>query len=162
MITLETTTISYTEIPRPLTTPDIALSTNTRLQVLSDISHLAGARKHQFGAFVTNERCLVVWADDVDVLIENVEALEKEMIRFVWQSRDFEFGHIEKTPFLTTPPPAERLSPNDKVIDTPMVTDIEKGMPQHTRRPVMLFAPLLSGLAVIIDLAFVGAGFREF
>ena len=74
---------------------EITLDTNTRIQILDELSHLAGARKHQFAAFCRQEQCLVVWADEVESLVPSAEALEERMIAYVWSGRHRELAALE-------------------------------------------------------------------
>lgn len=177
-------------ISRPRDVTDIAIDPNTRIQVVDEIAHLAGARKHQFAAFVRSEACLVVWSDEVDTIMESAEALELRMIQYVWIStahgkvRDMEGGQKadnttdggEGGSFLTDG--ATNGGRTEKGVEGGLEGegqeegadyDQEKTMgiagwteAQREKRPVMLFAPLITALAICLNMLFVGSGVREF
>lgn len=135
---------------------------NTRIQILEELSHLAGARKHQFAAFCRQERCLVVWADDVETLIPSAEALEQRMISFVWEGRHRELADLD--------PGAETGGEYEDEKGALMrdSKEEEEGMgagegswERRDKRPVMLYAPLISGLAIILTFVFIASGIRE-
>ncbi|EIW68700.1 hypothetical protein TREMEDRAFT_31854 [Tremella mesenterica DSM 1558] len=124
---------------------EITLDVNTRIQILDELSHLAGARKHQFAAFCRHESCLVVWADEVETLIPSAEALEQRMIAYVWSALE------------------ERLreEKSDKTKEEEAIGAEEGEWEKRDIRPVMLYAPLISGLAIILTFVFIGSGMRN-
>ncbi|KAF5353817.1 hypothetical protein D9758_010571 [Tetrapyrgos nigripes] len=65
----------------------IYLDLGTRIQVLETISELASADKEQCGAFVRDERILVVWSDDLDTIIDLCQDFETKLMKFVWRCR---------------------------------------------------------------------------
>lgn len=162
---------------------DIAIDPNTRIQVIDEINHLAGARKHQFAAFVRSEACLVVWSDEVDTVIESAEALELRMIQYVWASTkhnddvarakaplavigeeggdsSFDLQSFAQASNVGTTGTSEKGAGYDV-----MTTEDQVGMGGWTeltrkRRPVYLFAPLITGLAIMVNCVFVGSGIR--
>lgn len=164
---------------------DIAIDPNTRIQVIDEINHLAGARKHQFAAFVRSEACLVVWSDEVDTVIESAEALELRMIQYVWASTkhnddvarakaplavigeeggdsSFDLQSFAQASNVGTTGTSEKGAGYDV-----MTTEDQVGMGGWTeltrkRRPVYLFAPLITGLAIMVNCVFVGSGIRAF
>lgn len=75
---------------------EITLDANTRIQILDDLTQLAGARKHQFAAFIRSESCLMVWANEVEALIPSAEALERRMISYVWTGRHRELRLVDE------------------------------------------------------------------
>lgn len=145
------------------------LDVNTRIQILEELSHLAGARKHQFAAFCRKEQCLVVWADEVETLIPSAEALEQRMLAFVWSGRHNELAELE----------ADEKGPGDQEegwVDEDADKERELGdladaeekvgadgdeWEMRDKRPTMLYAPLVSGLAIILCFAFIGSGMRN-
>ncbi|KAL5498540.1 hypothetical protein ACEPAH_1894 [Sanghuangporus vaninii] len=68
---------------------DIALyvDENTRIQILETMARLPRADKEQCGAFIRDERVLVVWADNLDLIIPIVQDLEDKLIKLVWRTR---------------------------------------------------------------------------
>jgi hypothetical protein len=148
------------------------LDVNTRIQILDELSHLAGARKHQFAAFCRKEACLVVWADEVESLIPSVEALEQRMVHYVWSGRNMELALLEGE----DAPDEKDEEPEEGWVDRDADMERELGDKEdeegkigaepgewemRDKRPVMLYAPLVSGLAIILCFLFIGSGMRE-
>ncbi|WVR04424.1 hypothetical protein IAU60_001426 [Kwoniella sp. DSM 27419] len=154
---------------------EITLDVNTRIQILDDLSQLAGARKHQFAAFVRADSCLVVWADEVETLIPSAEALEQRMINFVWNSRHHELKMLEPEEDEEDIDEkdeegwVDRDAEKEKELADAEGDDTEEGRvgakegdwELRDRRPVMLYAPLVSGLAMILTFVFIGSGVRN-
>lgn len=139
------------------------LDVNTRIQILEELSHLAGARKHQFAAFCRQERCLVVWADEVETIIPSAEALEQRMMAYVWQNRHDELAVLEAE----AAEDEEGWIDQDAEKERQLLTDMDDegkigaepgSWEMRDKRPVMLYAPLVSGLAIILTCLFIGSG----
>ncbi|TYJ52433.1 hypothetical protein B9479_006974 [Cryptococcus floricola] len=149
---------------------EITLDVNTRIQILDDLSQLAGARKHQFAAFVRSEACLVVWADEVETLIPSAEALEQRMIAYVWSGRHQEFQLLgaEEDESSDERDDEEGWLDRDAEKERALAGDLEDQVgavgdewEMRDKRPMMLYAPLISGLAMILTFAFIGSGIRN-
>jgi hypothetical protein len=144
---------------------EITLDVNTRIQILDELSHLAGARKHQFAAFCRAEQCLVVWADEVETLVPSAEALEQRMLNFVWAGRATELQILEAESKIEEEEGwTEDAEMEQKLKD--MATEEDIGAKpgeweMRDRRPVMLYAPLISGFAILLTFLFIGAGMSE-
>ncbi|PBK87934.1 hypothetical protein ARMGADRAFT_1034243 [Armillaria gallica] len=63
------------------------LDSDTRIQVLDTMNHLVRADKEQCGAFLRDERVLVVWSDDLDNIIPLCSDFEEKLMKLVWRSR---------------------------------------------------------------------------
>lgn len=143
------------------------LDVNTRIQILDELSHLAGARKHQFAAFCRKEQCLVVWADEVETLIPSIEALEQRMLTFVWSGRHHELKELEAEEKGNNEQgwideDAEKERELGEIADAEENIGAEDGSWElREKRPVMLYAPLVSGLAIILCFVFIGSGLRN-
>ncbi|KAE8540332.1 hypothetical protein D1P53_003277 [Cryptococcus gattii VGV] len=149
---------------------EIVLDVNTRIQILDDFTQLAGARKHQFAAFIRSESCLVVWTDEVETLIPSAQALERRMIAYVWLGRHRELRLVDDA-YDIIPTFREneegwvdRDAEREKFFSEQM-EETQVGAKDHEwemrdRRPMMLYAPLVSGLAMIMTFAFIGSGIR--
>ena len=153
---------------------EITLDVNTRIQILDELSHLAGARKHQFAAFCRQEACLVVWADEVETLIPSAEALEQRMISYVWSGRYQELAALEEEEKVDEEEEEGWVDQDinlEKRLDRDAAPDLDKEeaamgaeeleWERRDLRPVMLYAPLISGLAMILTFLFIGSGLRE-
>ncbi|KAF9484563.1 hypothetical protein BDN70DRAFT_797466 [Pholiota conissans] len=66
----------------------IYIDQNTRIQILDTISHLPKADKEQCGAFIRDERVMVVWSDDLDQIVPLCQEFEEKMMKLVWRSRN--------------------------------------------------------------------------
>ncbi|KAJ4481261.1 glycosyl transferase family group 2-domain-containing protein [Lentinula aciculospora] len=65
----------------------IYLDVGTRIQVLETISQLPTADKEQCGAFIRDERVLIVWSDDLDNILSLCHDFDTKLIKLVWRSR---------------------------------------------------------------------------
>lgn len=154
------------------TSPDdaieITLDVNTRIQILEELSHLAGARKHQFAAFCRRERCLVVWADEVDTLIPSAEALEQRMMAYVWSTRHEELAVLqaeekeEEEGWVDEDANLERQLRDEQDLEVAESGALPGTWEMRDKRPTMLYAPLISGLAMMLTFLFIGSGMREY
>lgn len=145
---------------------ELIIDSNTRIQIVDDIEHLARARKHQYAAFVRSEEVLVVWADHVELVIPAAEALEEALINFIWRGEEAnkkinqsmlieEEEEKEKAQLAEdgTELKEEDMDPEDVTL---------RKMKRHWReRPVMLWAPLSDGLAIALVITLIGLGLSE-
>jgi hypothetical protein len=149
--------------PTPAMT-ELIIDSNTRIQIIDDIEHLARARKHQYAAFVRSEEVLVVWADHVEMVIPAAEALEEALIDFVWRGEEANKKNNQAM-VAQEEEEKEQVDENGEVIkeedmDPEDVT--MRKMKRHWReRPVMLWAPLSDGCAIILVIALIGFGLRK-
>jgi cellulose synthase/poly-beta-1,6-N-acetylglucosamine synthase-like glycosyltransferase len=60
---------------------------DTRIQVLDNMSFLPRADKEQRGAFIRDERTLVVWTDNFDDIVPVFEEFEEKLMGLVWRER---------------------------------------------------------------------------
>jgi len=65
----------------------IYLDQDTRIQILESISYLSMAEKEQNGAFIRDERVLVVWTDNLDTIVPQCKDFEEKLMKLVWRSR---------------------------------------------------------------------------
>ncbi|KAJ3710311.1 glycosyl transferase family group 2-domain-containing protein [Lentinula raphanica] len=65
----------------------IYLDVETRIQILETIGHLPTADKEQCGAFIRDERVLIVWSDDLDNILSLCTDFESKLMKLVWRSR---------------------------------------------------------------------------
>jgi hypothetical protein len=149
---------------------EITLDVNTRIQILDELNHLAGARKHQFAAFCRQEQCLVVWADEVETLIPSAEALEQRMIAYVWSGRHHELAALEAESKDIDEDEEEGWVDRDGEKERQLeAEEDEEGKigaapdewERRDKRPMMLYAPLISGFAIILCFVFIGSGIRK-
>jgi hypothetical protein len=67
------------------TSTAIYLDSETRIQVLETMAQLARADKEQCGAFVRDERVLVIWSDNLENILPIYHDFEDKLIKCVWK-----------------------------------------------------------------------------
>ncbi|KAI0260587.1 glycosyl transferase family group 2-domain-containing protein [Gloeopeniophorella convolvens] len=65
----------------------IYVDDDTRIQILDTMFDLPRADKEQCGAFIRDERVLVVWSDNLDTIIPICRDFEESLIKLVWAQR---------------------------------------------------------------------------
>ncbi|KAJ6629846.1 glycosyl transferase family group 2-domain-containing protein [Mycena sp. CBHHK59/15] len=65
----------------------IYIDSDTRIQILDTMNHLPQAEKEQCGAFLRDERVLVVWSDDIDSIVPLTADFEEKLMKLVWRAR---------------------------------------------------------------------------
>ncbi|KAF9264999.1 hypothetical protein L218DRAFT_986582 [Marasmius fiardii PR-910] len=63
------------------------LDARTRIQIIPTMTQLSEADKEQCGAFIRDERVLVVWSDSLDSIVELCSEFDDKLIKLVWRSR---------------------------------------------------------------------------
>ncbi|KAJ9112322.1 hypothetical protein QFC19_000742 [Naganishia cerealis] len=126
------------------------INANSRIQVLDSINLLGQARKHQYAAFIRDESVLCVWSDNVKTVLSEAEALEDALLDFIWNAGTRKKRHLD----------------NDENLGHLEIKEEDIGREEgewsaNDRRPVMLYAPLVSGLAIILNCVFVASGVRN-
>ncbi|CED83368.1 hypothetical protein [Phaffia rhodozyma] len=163
---------------------DIAIDANTRIQVIEKVSHLGRSRKHQYAAFARAEKCLIVWSDEVDSVIVNAETLEAKMVSYVWASAAHQEESLMTKKAVVISEKVEEFEGASNSSELGYLPELgEKAVPEETEeqlwhdaeagvgpdewsaesrktRPMMLYAPIITGLAVSFNLMFVGLGAR--
>lgn len=144
---------------------ELIIDSNTRIQIVDDIEHLARARKHQYAAFVRSEEALVVWADHVELVIPAAEALEEALINFVWRGEEAN-KKINQSMLIEEEEEKEKALAEDGTEIKEEDMDPEdialRKMKRHWReRPVMLWAPISDGLSIALVITLIGLGLRE-
>ncbi|KAJ3916880.1 glycosyl transferase family group 2-domain-containing protein [Lentinula edodes] len=71
----------------PPTAREILIDSNTRIQILPDISALGDAEREQCAAFIRSDHTLVVWAFSVDQVIPLWAEFEEKLIKYIWRTR---------------------------------------------------------------------------
>ncbi|TFK51375.1 hypothetical protein OE88DRAFT_1629543 [Heliocybe sulcata] len=65
----------------------IHVDVNTRIQIIETMAYLPSADKEQCGAFIRDERVLVMWSDSLDSIIPLCQEFESKLIKLVWRNR---------------------------------------------------------------------------
>ena len=137
---------------------ELIIDTDTRIQILDEIPHLARARKHQYAAFIRSEGVLVVWADHVESVIPAAEALEEALIQFIWRGED-ENKRINAAMIAEEEEKeaAEAGSVKEEDLD-PEDVELRKLKKSWRDRPTMLYAPMSDGLSIIVTMTIIALG----
>lgn len=168
----------------------IYLDVSTRIQVLETISELPTADKEQCGAFIRDERVLIVWSDDLDNILGLCSDFETKLVKLVWRSRSTigapsilsTSGSASVAPSTTASDvnlaekPAASPPPEKTQVQKPptkskwslwrskkapaSTPDLEKGSIPQPR-PTRLYAPFYSGLGAGLALFFIGSGLSD-
>lgn len=164
------------------------LDAGTRIQILETMSQLSGADKEQCGAFVRDERVLVVWSDDLDKIVTLCSEFESKLMKLVWRARSTvsSFATLPSIGVSSTAPsttnsnvnlnekataPSEEVIPESSAPAKPKSKwsfswKLQKKSPVVTDvekgsrepRPVRLYAPVYAGLGAALSIFFVGSG----
>lgn len=126
---------------------DVPLNDGLRVQILPSMAALPRARKHQYAAFLNEEKILVVWDDDALHLVTRAKDIEGQMMDLVWATGE--------------PVETEEGGPKKGPNVTEVEVDEESGqiMPQH--RATHLLNTILVAITLILIVTVLGAGFRE-
>ncbi|GAA6058764.1 hypothetical protein JCM10212_001880 [Sporobolomyces blumeae] len=117
----------------------VTLTEDCSIQVIDTIEDLAGAKRHQYAAFVRSNQALVLWSDEVGKLVPHAQQISDLMLDYIWkQHDDVDSLDDEKD---------EKL-----VMSTVESVDLEAGSSEPTRRPIGLRSPLHVGLALGINI----------
>ncbi|KAL4071885.1 glycosyl transferase family group 2-domain-containing protein [Scleroderma citrinum] len=65
----------------------VYIDSDTKIQVIETMRELPRAEKEQCGAFIRDERVIVVWADQFDDIIPLCRDMEEKLIKLVWGAR---------------------------------------------------------------------------
>jgi hypothetical protein len=63
---------------------EVAISPSYHVQVLQDVRDLAHARKAQGAAFVLSEKCVVIWSDEAEGLLQDAQRVHEQLAQFLW------------------------------------------------------------------------------
>ncbi|KAF9473864.1 hypothetical protein BDN70DRAFT_352918 [Pholiota conissans] len=66
---------------------------NTRIQILDTIDLLPMAEKDQCGAFIRDERSVVLWSYNLETMIPLCKEFEEKLIKHIWRTRDTKPAH---------------------------------------------------------------------
>ncbi|KAG9312749.1 glycosyl transferase family group 2-domain-containing protein [Chiua virens] len=108
------------------------IDSDTKIQVLDTMSELPCAEKEQCGAFIREERVLVVWADSFDNIIPLFQELEEKMIKLVWRYRHLPSRSVTSSADVSAIPSA--ITSNIDLVDS---NATEKAAVTEEVQPVM-------------------------
>ncbi|KAI0631810.1 glycosyl transferase family group 2-domain-containing protein [Trametes polyzona] len=163
----------------------IYVDNDTRIQIVDTMFHLPRADKEQGGAFIRDERVLVVWSYNLDSIIPTCRDFEDKLIKLVWKRRSA-FASLASSAAPSTTPSDVNLTEKsetalvtEKEVPAPApkskaappkkrscglgywkadASDLEKTAEGPSARPMRMFAPVYCGLGAALSLFFVGSG----
>ncbi|KAL4076632.1 glycosyl transferase family group 2-domain-containing protein [Scleroderma yunnanense] len=166
----------------------IYVDENTRIQILDSVALLPRAEKEQCGAFVRDERVLVLWTDQLDGIIPLYRDFEDKLIKLVWRARatiisvpSSGTGYSETPSIEDLVINAEDALPEKIAVTEKGLTNLNNNPPVSTAswkwfnwrstradrdiegasrnaRPTRLIAPFYSGLGCALSIYFIGSG----
>ncbi|OJA18960.1 hypothetical protein AZE42_06040 [Rhizopogon vesiculosus] len=81
----------------------IYIDSDTKIQVLDSMASLPRAEKEQCGAFIRDERVIVVWSDSFDGIIPLCRDFEEKLIKLVWRYRRMALSGHSAPPSTNSP-----------------------------------------------------------
>ncbi|KAJ7510955.1 glycosyl transferase family group 2-domain-containing protein [Mycena galericulata] len=63
------------------------IDVDTRIQIIDSMNDLPRAEKEQCGAFLRDERVLIVWSDDIEAIVPLCGDFEEKLMKLVWRAR---------------------------------------------------------------------------
>ncbi|TVY55817.1 hypothetical protein LCER1_G005121 [Lachnellula cervina] len=122
-----------------------------RLQVLPSVEHLARCQKHHFGAFIADQKILVVWDDEPQNLMKRAENIEKSLVHVIWEGSDHVYDEKKTSPLVSSMELSEVTITPRELEEAPAAED----------RPTMLMNPITVGLTLTFLIATLGLGWRQ-
>jgi len=132
----------------------VPLSDGLRLQVLPSMAYLPGCQKHHFGAFIKDQRLLVVWDDQPNNLLERAESFQSSLIKNIWHDEVNTDESISKNKEITD------TSATDFGCEEKTPGELEKAIVVRNR-PTLLINAIIVGLTLALLLAALGSGWRN-
>ncbi|KAH9850477.1 glycosyl transferase family group 2-domain-containing protein [Lenzites betulinus] len=162
----------------------IYVDNDTRIQIIDSMLFLPRADKDQCGAFVRDERVLVIWSYNLDSIIPTCRDFEDKLIKLVWKRRSafvpppssvspstatsaVNLNEKSETALVTekevaVPAPKDKSAPKKRTCGLGYwkadASDLEKTAEGPSSRPLRMFAPVYCGLGAALSLFFVGSG----
>lgn len=75
----------------------VYIDQNTRIQVIETIEQLPLAEKDQCGAFIRDERSVVLWSYHLEHIIPLCKDFEEKLIKHIWRTRNIARKPVEST-----------------------------------------------------------------
>jgi len=125
---------------------DVPLSDDIRVQAFSTYSDLPRVKKHQYAAFIVEDKILVVWDDDALHLEERASEILNKMTAMVWRQDKKDEEDVD-----------EKATEKGKDLEI----DPETGEISVQHRKTKLLNTILVALTLILIMVVLGAGARE-
>ncbi|KAJ4292729.1 hypothetical protein N0V90_009392 [Kalmusia sp. IMI 367209] len=138
---------------------------------LADIAASSAIKKFQYAALVRYERVLLVWHDDLGMILSHTMELEAKMLALIWGTAKNPFG-ASTNPFSTgansymaSEVDSSMEKDKEAVVNVEEVNregDVEAGLCESLARPLVLTSSIFVGLATMcIIVLVVGFGNRS-
>ncbi|KAH6902701.1 glycosyl transferase family group 2-domain-containing protein [Coprinopsis sp. MPI-PUGE-AT-0042] len=89
--------LSFRSKQRDIDEDSVYIDQNTRIQVIESIEQLPLAEKDQCGAFIRDERSVVLWSYDLEHIIPLCKDFEEKLIKHIWRTRNIARKQVEST-----------------------------------------------------------------
>lgn len=166
----------------------IYVDQNTRMQIIDSMVHLPAGEKEQCGAFIRDERVLVLWSDQLDNIIPLYRDFEDKLIKLVWRARATFSAPPSEVGATAEPSDEDLVDRRRRTTSSEKIPVTEKELANLNNKPpaptagwnwfrwrstredrdvekvsqkvwpMRLIAPLYSGLGCALSIFFVGSG----
>ncbi|KAI9458089.1 glycosyl transferase family group 2-domain-containing protein [Russula earlei] len=114
----------------------IYVDDDTRIQILDSMPDLLRADKEQCGAFIRDERVLVVWSDNLDNIIPLCRDFEDNLIKLVWSRRHSLTSLSPGQSLAATPAVTSAVNSASDILNGKSEETEPTGEPEPTAKPI--------------------------
>jgi hypothetical protein len=155
---------------------ELLFPNGSQIQIYDSMAEIASSstvRKYQYAALVRQERVLLVWHDDLGMILSHAMEVESRLLALIWGTGVSPFG-IHTNPFSTgansyvasevhLPTEKEKEAAEVNVEEVKSHSDLESGAARESLgRPLILTSSVFVGMAAMaIILLVVGLGNRS-
>jgi hypothetical protein len=131
----------------------VPLADGLQLQVLPSVDYLPRCQKHHFGAFIQDQKMLIVWDDQPKSLLLRASRIQESLMKMIWRDGEKLYEKVE-----------EKKSANVSTVElaegavTP--SELEESLIVENR-PTLLLNPIMVGLTLTLLVAALGSGWRN-
>ena len=129
----------------------VPLTDDLRIQVLPSVALLSSGQKHHFGAFIKDQRSLIVWDDDPKRVLERAEYILDSLVQMIWNQTEPAFD-TNKQDANARIPDTERRTVTAEELEQGMIAD---------KRPTLLINPIMVGITIALLISALGFGWRD-
>lgn len=131
----------------------VPLADGLRLQIIPSLSELHRCKKHQFAAFLKQERMMIVWDDQPRNIFKRSKTIEESMMALIWEQDDaFDLDETKSANVSVT-----HVSASSSITSP---GNLERACSLEVR-PTKLISPMIVGATLTILIAALGMGFRS-
>ncbi|PPQ78438.1 hypothetical protein CVT25_011883 [Psilocybe cyanescens] len=117
------------------------IDNNTRIQILDSIDMLPSAEKDQCGAFIRDERAVVLWSYNLETILPLCKEFEEKLIKHIWRTRTVSHrpapsvSSASPTTISVVSPEGSQTALNEKAAVTSVRVDEVKPEPEEAVQP---------------------------